>query len=83
MTHLPLWFIPLFPLIGTILLGTIAVVSSGAKKGPSEGLVGTLAVLFPALSFAVVAILACSMPEAGFRETLCNWMDFPASCSCS
>lgn len=77
MTHLPLWFIPLFPLIGTILLGTIAVVSSGAKKGPSEGLVGTLAVLFPALSFAVVAILACSMPEAGFRETLCNWIDIP------
>ena len=77
MTHLPLWFIPLFPLIGTILLGTIAVVSSGAKKGPSEGLVGTLAVLFPALSFAVVAILACCMPEAGFRETLCNWIDIP------
>ena len=77
MTHLPLWFIPLFPLIGTILLGTIAVVSSGAKKGPSEGLVGTLAVLFPALSFAVVAILACSMPEAGLRETLCNWIDIP------
>ena len=77
MTYLPLWFIPLFPLIGTILLGTIAVVSSGAKKGPSEGLVGTLAVLFPALSFAVVAILACTMPEAGLRETLCNWIDIP------
>ena len=77
MTHLPLWFIPLFPLIGTLLLGTIAVVSSGAKKGPSEGLVGTLAVLFPALSFAVVAILACSMPEAGLRETICNWIDIP------
>ncbi len=77
MTHLPLWFIPLFPLIGTILLGTIAVVSSGAKKGPSEGLVGTLSVLFPALSFAVVVILACSMPEAGIRETLCNWIDIP------
>ena len=77
MTHLPLWFIPLFPLIGTLLLGTIAVVSSGAKKGPSEGLVGTLSVLFPALSFAVVVILACSMPEAGIRETLCNWIDIP------
>ncbi len=77
MTYLPLWFIPLFPLIGTILLGTIAVVSSGAKKGPSEGLVGTLSVLFPALSFAVVVILACSMPEAGIRETLCNWIDIP------
>lgn len=77
MTHLPLWFIPLFPLIGTLLLGTIAVASSGSKKGASEGLVGTLAVLFPALSFAVVVILACSMPEAGIRETLCNWIDIP------
>ena len=53
------------------------MVSSGAKKGPSEGLVGTLSVLFPALSFAVVAILACTMPEAGIRETLCNWIDIP------
>ena len=77
MTHLPLWFIPLFPLIGTLLLGTISLVSSGAKKGPSEGLVGTLAVLFPSLSFAVVAILAFGMPEAGIRETLCNWIDIP------
>lgn len=45
MTNLPLWFIPLFPLIGTILLGTIAVISSGSKKGPSEGFVGALAVV--------------------------------------
>ena len=77
MTHLPLWFIPLFPLVGTLLLGTISLVSSGAKKGPSEGLVGTLAVLFPSLSFVVVAILAFGMPEAGIRETLCNWIDIP------
>ena len=77
MTNLPLWFIPLFPLIGTLLLGAIAVISSGAKKGASEGIVGTLAVLFPALSFGVVVILACNMPEAGLRETLCNWIDIP------
>lgn len=77
MTHLPLWLIPLFPLIGTILLGTVAVISSPSKKGAPEGIVGALAVLFPAFSFAVVAILACSMPEAGLRETLCNWIDIP------
>ena len=77
MTHLPLWLIPLFPLVATILLGTIAVVSSGSKKGPAEGIVGGLAVLFPALSFAVVAVLAFGMPEAGIRETLCNWIDIP------
>ena len=69
--------IPLFPLVATILLGTIAVVSSGGKKGAAEGIVGALAVLFPAMSFAVVAILAYGMPEAGIRETLCNWIDIP------
>ncbi len=77
MTHLPLWLIPLFPLVATILLGTIAVISSGSKKGPAEGIVGALAVLFPALSFAVVAVLAFGMPDAGIRETLCNWIDIP------
>ena len=77
MTNLPLWLIPLFPLVATILLGTIAVVSSGGKKGAAEGIVGALAVLFPAMSFAVVAILAYGMPEAGIRETLCNWIDIP------
>ncbi|MCQ2100255.1 MAG: NADH-quinone oxidoreductase subunit L [Fibrobacter sp.] len=77
MTNLPLWFIPLFPLIGTILLGTIAVISSGSKKGPSEGFVGALAVLFPALAFASVVLLAFGMPETGIRQTLCNWIDVP------
>ena len=63
MTNLPLWIIPLFPLLGTILLGTVAVVSSGSKKGPSEGFVGALSVLFPALSFVSVVLLAFGMPE--------------------
>ncbi len=77
MTNLPLWFIPLFPLIGTILLGIVAVASSGSKKGPSEGFVGALAVLFPALAFASVVVLALNMPEDGIRGVLCNWIDVP------
>ena len=77
MTNLPLWIIPLFPLLGTILLGTVAVVSSGSKKGPSEGFVGALSVLFPALSFVSVVLLAFGMPEEGIRQTLCNWIDIP------
>ena len=77
MTNLPLWFIPLFPLLGTILLATIALVSSGSKKGPSEGFVGALAVLFPVLSFLSVVLLAFGMPEEGVRQTLCNWIDIP------
>lgn len=77
MTHLPLWLIPLFPLVATVLLGFIAVVSSGSRKGPSEGIVGALAVIFPAISFAMVAVLSFHMPDAGIRETLCNWIDIP------
>ena len=77
MTNLPLWIIPLFPLLGTVLLGTVAVVSSGSKKGTSEGFVGALSVLFPSLSFVSVVLLAFGMPEEGIRQTLCNWIDIP------
>ena len=77
MTNLPLWIIPLFPLLGTILLGAIAVISSGSKKGPSEGFVGALSVLFPVISFVCVVLLAFGMPEEGIRQTLCNWIDIP------
>lgn len=77
MTNLPLWLVPLFPLVATILLAIIAVVSSGSKKGPSEGIVGGLAVLFPAMSFVVVTLLSLGMPEEGIRATLCNWIDIP------
>ena len=77
MTNLPLWLIPLFPLVGTVLLGAIAVISSGSKKGPAEGIVGFLAVLFPVLAFASVVLLAWGMPVEGIRLTLCNWIDIP------
>lgn len=77
MTNLPLWLIPLFPLVGTILLGAIALISADSKKGPAEGIVGALAVIFPVLAFSSVVILAWGMPAEGFRETLCNWIDIP------
>ena len=77
MTNLPLWLIPLFPLVGTVLLGAIAVISSGSKKGPAEGIVGFLAVIFPVLAFASVVLLAWGMPVEGIRQTLCNWIDIP------
>lgn len=75
MTNLPLWLIPLFPLIGTIALAAISLASSGSKKGPSEGLTGGLAVLFPALAFVAVVAFAANMPAEGIQQTLCNWMD--------
>ena len=60
-----------------VVLGTIALISSGSKKGPSEGFVGALSVLFPAISFLCVVLLAFGMPEEGIRQTLCNWIDIP------
>ena len=77
MTNIPLWLIPLFPLLGTIILGAIAVATSPNKKGAPEGVVGAIAVLLPAMSFMCVAALATGMPDAGFRTTLCNWIDIP------
>ena len=77
MTNIPLWLIPLFPLLGTIILGAIAVSSSVNKKGAPEGVIGAIAVLLPAMSFVCVAVLACTMPDAGIRETICNWIDIP------
>ena len=77
MTNIPLWLIPLFPLLGTIILGAIAVTSSGNKKGAPENLVGAIAVILPAFSFACVAALAYTMPVSGLHETICNWIDIP------
>lgn len=77
MTDLPLWIIPLFPLLGVILLGAIAVISAPSEKGPSEGFVGALSVMFPVLSFISVILLSFSMPESGVAQTLCNWIDIP------
>jgi len=77
MTNLPLWLIPVFPLLGAIILGAIAVTTSSNKKGAPEGLIGALAVLLPAMSFVSVVALACNMPEAGIRQTLCNWINIP------
>lgn len=75
MTNLPLWLIPLFPLIGTIALAAISLASVDSKKGPSEGLTGALAVLFPALAFVTVVAFAANMPAGGIQQTLCNWID--------
>ncbi len=53
------------------------MISSGSKKGPAEGIVGFLAVIFPVLAFASVVLLAWGMPTEGLRQTLCNWIDIP------
>lgn len=72
---IPLWFIPLFPLLGTLVLGVISLTSSTSEKGAPEGITGTLAVLFPFLSFISVIALSWNMPLEGIRETLGVWID--------
>ncbi len=75
MNTIPLWLIPLFPLLGAIVLGVISLVSSSSEEGAPEGITGSLAVLFPFLSFISTVALAWNMPAEGFRETLGSWID--------
>ena len=74
---IPLWLIPLFPLVGVVVLTLIALASSESEKGPDEGLVGTISVIFPLLAFVSTAFIGWNMPAEGIHETLCNWIDTP------
>ena len=67
MTNLPLWLIPLFPLIGTVVLAAISLASTGSKKGASEGIVGGLAVIFK--------YVLCVIRFACFCFNGCNWLE--------
>lgn len=75
MANLPLWLVPLFPLLGSVALAAVALASSGSKKSPDESVVGGLAVLFPILAFAAVVALSVTMPAGGVQQTLCTWID--------
>ena len=74
---IPLWLIPLFPLVGVVVRALIALASSESEKGPDEGLVGTISVIFPLLAFVSTAFIGWNMPAEGIHETLCNWIDTP------
>ncbi len=74
---IPLWLIPLFPLVGVVVLTLIALASSESEKGPDEGLVGVIAVAFPLFAFVVTAFVGWNMPAHGIHETLASWIDTP------
>lgn len=74
---IPLWLIPLFPLVGVVVLTLIALASSESEKGPDEGLVGTIAVVFPLLAFVATAFVGWNMPVHGIHETLGSWIHTP------
>jgi len=70
-----LFWIPLFPLLGTFVLGGIALWSAHRNTQPSEKTVGILAVAFPALAFLMTTGLALSMPiGSGLRQILFPWI---------
>jgi NADH-quinone oxidoreductase subunit L len=48
-----LWLIPALPLLGAIINGGLALAAAKTAGGPSRGFAALVAVLFPALAFAV------------------------------
>lgn len=78
MFNLPLYLIPLFPLIGAILNGSLALRSSIEKNPASEKWVKFFGVLFPVLSFLVVLNSAIPYLFQGAEnariETLFEWI---------
>jgi len=46
-----LWLLPVLPLVGFLLNGILSLAGARSPHGPSKGLVGFFAVLFPAASF--------------------------------
>lgn len=79
--HAVTWLglIPLFPLLGAVLNGILALARAHAKEGPSRGLVGTIACLAPAGSFAValagfVTLLGLPAGERSLTQTVFTWI---------
>ncbi|MNS05313.1 NADH-quinone oxidoreductase subunit L [compost metagenome] len=67
--------VPLFPLISGIIVGLMALFTAHSAKGPNKALVGTIAVLGPALS-AVAAIqlfMGLADNPQGFVHTAWTW----------
>ncbi len=49
-----LWLIPILPLLGAVINGGLALASAKSPTGPNRGFISLVAVLLPALSFALV-----------------------------
>lgn len=70
-----LWILPLLPLLGSAILGAIALATSHHEKGANEHRTGFLAVLFPALAFILTAFLSLQL-EIGhsLRQVVAPWI---------
>ncbi len=66
-----LWLIPALPLFGAIFNGALSLAGAKHGYGPPRGLVATVAVLMPALSFAL------SLAAASQVSSLGSYVAFP------
>jgi NADH-quinone oxidoreductase subunit L len=80
-TQIPLWIIPIFPLLGALTLGAIALARTQTMTQnfvpvpAPEAYIGALAVFFPFLSFIATVMFAIDMPSDGvYAETLGSWI---------
>src|SRR6478735_4477592 len=67
--------VPLFPLLGAILLGLLSLFYSHNEAGPSKKLVSLIAVAGPIASCVVASqlFMALGQNKAGFVQTLWTW----------
>ena len=77
-----LWLIPALPLLGAIINGGLALGSAKTLAGPSRGFAALVAVLFPALAFAITCVGTGQLAHVPMRDgvapaltqTLWHWL---------
>ena len=77
-----LWLIPALPLLGAIINGGLALGSAKTLAGPSRGFASLVAVLFPALAFAITCVGTGQLAHMPMRDgvapaltqTLWHWL---------
>ena len=74
-----LWLIPVLPLLGAAITGGLALAGAKDDHGPNRGLVATIAVLMPALSFFLTIAASVELakhPDYPLSQYLWTWLDF-------
>jgi NADH-quinone oxidoreductase subunit L len=75
-----LWLIPVLPLLGAIINGGLSLGGASGPNGPNRGMVGFIAVLMPALAFALTVaatVQLAQMPSnAVLHQHLWTWFQF-------
>ena len=74
-----LWLIPVLPLLGAVINGGLALGSAKSAHGASKGFVSLIAVLMPALAFAITCAGTAQLSHVGgetpaLTQTLWQWI---------